>query len=81
MGVLHRASSTNTLIFSSMATIIFYDPARGYGYLRLHGTYEEFHFRRANLKAGPVAKGDLVRFVLREGKQGYFADEVEIAMA
>ena len=63
-----------------MGTIIFYDPARGHGYLRLQGTREEFHFRTGNLKGGPVRRGDLVRFVLRRGRQGYFADEVEIAI-
>lgn len=59
--------------------IIFYDPEKGYGYLRLAGTLEEFHFRRGNLAEGPVAKGDTVTFVLREGRQGYFADEVRRA--
>ena len=62
-----------------MGTIIYYDATRGHGYLRLQGTREEFYFRRANLRAGPVSKGDLVRFVLREGKQGYYADDIEIA--
>ena len=60
----------------SPGQIIFYDPERGYGYLRLTGTLEEFHFRRANLADGPVRKGDAVTFILREGRQGYFADAV-----
>lgn len=56
--------------------ILFYDPKKGYGYLRLTGTLEEFHFRHKNLKAGPVTGGDAVTFVLRQGSQGYYADEI-----
>ena len=56
--------------------IIFYLPEKGYGYLRLSGTREEFHFRRKHLTGAEVQSGDTVRFTLREGKQGYFADEI-----
>jgi len=59
--------------------VVFYDPEKGYGYLRLAGTLEEFHFRRGNLADGLVVKGDAVTFVLRQGRQGYFADEVKRA--
>lgn len=61
---------------SSLGTIVFYLPDRGYGYLRLHDTREEFYFRRGNLRAAAVGKGDVVRFVLRQNRQGYYADEV-----
>lgn len=68
-------------IQSSPGLVIFYDPEKGYGYLRLTGTREEFHFRRANLTDGPVKKGDAVTFLLREGKQGWFADGIKLAPA
>lgn len=56
--------------------IIFYLSDKGYGYLRLNGTREEFHFRAKNVMDGPVSAGDQVSFVLREGRQGNFADEI-----
>ncbi|MFK8165436.1 MAG: hypothetical protein AB8H12_23520 [Lewinella sp.] len=56
--------------------IIFYLSDKGYGYLRLIGTKEEFHFRTKNMLVGDLTKGDLVRFKLKEGKQGYYADEI-----
>lgn len=59
--------------------IVFYLPEKGYGYLRLAGTQEEFHFRAKNLKTVTVRAGDVVRFVLREGRQGYFADDISDA--
>ncbi|THH39433.1 S1 domain-containing protein [Neolewinella litorea] len=61
----------------SLGTIVFYLPDRGFGYLRLQGTREEFYFRRRNLLVPVVRKGDLVRFVLRDGPQGYYADAIE----
>ncbi|NJB86772.1 cold shock CspA family protein [Lewinella marina] len=63
----------------SFGTIVFYLPERGFGYLRLRGSREEFHFRRRNLLVATVRKGDLVRFVLRDGPQGYYADAIEPA--
>lgn len=63
----------------SLGTVIFYLPDRGYGYLRLRGSLEEFHFRRRNLRVPTVRKGELVRFVLRRGSQGYYADAIEPA--
>ncbi|MEM9928730.1 MAG: hypothetical protein AAF840_02825 [Bacteroidota bacterium] len=56
--------------------ILFYLPAKGYGYLRLQGTREEFYFRKANLLVAEVKKGDLVSFQLRSGRQGFFADQI-----
>lgn len=64
---------------SSLGTIVFYLPERGYGYLRLQGSLEEFHFRKQNLRVATVTRGDLVRFVLREGRQGWYADAIEAA--
>lgn len=56
--------------------IIFYLPDKGYGYLRLIGTHEEFHFRAKNMLEEGLTKGDMVRFKLKEGRQGYYADEI-----
>lgn len=64
---------------ASLGTVLFYLPEKGYGYLRLEGTREEFYFRRQHLAGPPVKKGDRVRFVLRDGRQGYYADAVELA--
>ncbi len=62
-----------------IGVVVFFLVDKGYGYLRLEGTREEFHFRSQNLAGRPPRKGDRVRFRLREGRQGYYADEVEIA--
>ena len=56
--------------------IIFYLSEKGYGYLRLQDTREEFHFRTKNMLDKNLAKGDVVRFRLKESKQGYYADEI-----
>ena len=61
-----------------LATVVFYLPERGYGYLRVADTREEFYFRAEHLRSPSVAAGDLVRFVLREGRRGYYADEVRV---
>ncbi|PPK85164.1 cold-shock-like DNA binding protein [Neolewinella xylanilytica] len=60
----------------SLGVVLFYLPEKGYGYLRLEGTREEFHFRKRNVVGRPPGKGDRVRFSLREGRQGYYADQV-----
>jgi len=57
--------------------ILFYLEDKGYGYLRLEGTREEFHFRKEHLLVDGVKQGELVRFRLREGRRGYYADEVQ----
>ena len=59
--------------------IIFYLPEKGYGYLRLPDTREEFHFRERNLLEDGVVAGDVVSFTLREGRQGYYADDIKKA--
>ena len=59
-----------------LGRVIFYLQDKGTGYLRLEGTREEFHFRRKNITSGELKKGDLVYFSLREGKQGWYADEI-----
>lgn len=64
---------------SHTGTVIFYLPAKGYGYLRLLGTREEFHFRTKNLAVDGLVAGDTVVFTLKEGKQGYYADEIKKA--
>lgn len=55
--------------------IIFYLPEKGYGYLRVADTREEFHFQEKHLQQ-PVRAGDRVRFALKQNRQGYFADQI-----
>ncbi len=55
--------------------VLFYLEDKDYGYIRLPDTREEFYFRKAQLRE-PVAAGDRVRFVLRQGRQGYYADAI-----
>lgn len=57
--------------------ILFYLPEKGYGYLRLLDTREEFHFREKNLLLSEAKTGDLVRFEIKQGRQGYFADQIQ----
>jgi cold shock CspA family protein len=57
--------------------IIFYLPEKGYGYLRVPDTREEFHFRKDNIQS-PVRAGDRVRFMLKQNRQGYFADQITL---
>ncbi len=61
-----------------LGVILVYLPAKGYGYIRLPDTREEFFFKKQNLRE-PVARGDYVTFVLREGQQGWYADEIRLA--
>lgn len=58
-------------------TILFYLPEKGYGYLRLLNTREEFYFREKNVRAPGLTAGDVVCFRIKQGRQGYFADEIE----
>jgi len=60
--------------------ILFYLSDKGYGYLRLLDTREEFHFRAKNVVASNLKKGDVVNFFLREGRQGYYADEIKLVL-
>ena len=62
-----------------LGELVFYLPDKGYGYVRLAGTREEFHFRAKNLRYDNPRAGDLVRFVLVTTRQGYFADVIERA--
>lgn len=56
-------------------TIVFYLADKGYGYVRVPDTREEFRFRTVNLLE-PVQAGDWVSFVLKQRKNDYFADEI-----
>ncbi len=59
--------------------ILFYLAEKGQGYLRLVGTAEEFFFTTRQLQCLSVRKGDLVTFIPREGRNGYFADAIMAA--
>ncbi len=52
--------------------IQFFMERKGYGYVRVPETREEFHFREKALLE-PVKKGDRVVFEIKENKQGLFA--------
>ena len=54
----------------------FYLEKKGYGYIRVPETREEFYVPRRELKE-PVERGDKVRFVIKENKQGLYAAAVE----
>ena len=54
----------------------FFLEQKGYGYIRVPETREEFYVHRRHLK-GPVKTGDQVRFVINEDQQGLYAAEVE----
>lgn len=54
----------------------FFLESKGYGYVRVPETREEFHFRRKALRT-PVKKGDQVRFRLVENRHGLFAVDLE----
>lgn len=53
----------------------FYLREKGYGYIRVPETREEFYVHQSQLRT-PVQKGDEVVFKIEEGKQGAIAVEV-----
>jgi len=56
--------------------IQFFIESKGFGYVRVPETREEFHVRRQHLLT-PVQKGDQVRFAIKENKRGMHAVAVE----
>lgn len=60
-------------------TIIFYLEDKRYGYLRLQGTREEFHFRAKNLNYSGPQPGDLVTFRIKKTGQGFVAHDINRA--
>ena len=61
----------------AIGQVVFYLSDKGYGYIRLADTREEFHFRRKHLLE-PVHAGSWVQFELRQNKQGWFADAIRL---
>jgi len=55
----------------------FFLADKGYGYIRVPESREEFFVHRKQLMQ-PVARGTKVRFIVRENKQGAFAAEVRV---
>lgn len=55
----------------------FFLEERGYGYIRVPETREEFYVHRRHL-LGPVKKGDVVIFDIQENKQGAYAVHVRL---
>jgi cold shock CspA family protein len=60
----------------SIGIVQFFLEQKGFGYIRVPETREEFYVHRRHLKA-PVKRGDKVRFVIQEDQQGMYAAEVE----
>ncbi|NRA48877.1 MAG: cold shock domain-containing protein [Phaeodactylibacter sp.] len=58
-----------------IGVVQFFLKDKGYGYIRLPDTREEYFVHQRNLLQ-PIERGMKVQFVLKENKQGAFADEV-----
>ena len=54
----------------------FYVTKKGYGYIRVPETREEFFIHKKHLLS-PIQKGDVVTFEIGEDKQGMFAKNVK----
>ena len=55
----------------------FFIPSKGYGFIRVVATKEEFYFKQKPIQDGPVLqKGDEVRFELTEDRHGLQAIKV-----
>jgi cold shock CspA family protein len=53
----------------------FFLEKKGYGYIRIPETREEFYVQKKQLLE-PVKKGDRVSFEIKESKQGLYATKV-----
>lgn len=56
--------------------IQFYLEKKGYGYIRVPETREEFYFTKKALTF-PVEKGQIVQFKISEDQQGLFATDIK----
>ncbi len=54
----------------------FFIEKKGYGYIRVTETREEFYVHRKHLLE-PIKKGDSVCFELKEDRHGLYADQVK----
>ena len=54
----------------------FFIIKKGYGYIRVPETKEEFFVHKKHLLS-PIQKGDVVNFEIGEDKQGMFAKNVK----
>jgi cold shock CspA family protein len=57
--------------------IQFYESKKGYGYVRVPSTREEFFVHKKHLDI-PVCKGDWIRFDVMEDKQGLKAVNIRL---
>lgn len=55
-----------------LGRIKFFIAEKGYGYIRVEATFEEFFFKQKELKY-IVKKGDRVSFDLKENRHGLYA--------
>lgn len=58
----------------------FFLEKKGYGYIRIPETREEFYVSKKQLLE-PVKKGDRVSFEIKENKQGLYAAKVSLEKA
>lgn len=56
--------------------IQFYIRNKGYGYIRVDATHEEFHFRERHLLSA-IEDGDTVAFEIGEDAGGFFAKDIQ----
>lgn len=56
--------------------IQFYIRSKGYGYIRVDTSHEEFHFRERHLLSA-IEDGDAVEFEIGEDSGGFFAKAIQ----
>ncbi len=54
----------------------FYIRSKGYGYIRVDATHEEFHFRERHVLS-EIEDGDKVCFEIGEDMDGFFAKNIQ----
>lgn len=59
--------------------IQFYLKNRGFGYIRIPETGEEYHFAEKNLTE-EIEDKDVVKFELKKTKHGFYADSISKTM-
>jgi len=62
---------------TTIGIVLFYLPAKGYGYVRVPDTHEEFRFRTTDLLQ-VVQAGDRVRFTIKHEKKEYRATAITL---
>ena len=55
----------------------YYEKEKGYGYIRVQESKEEFYVKQKDLQQ-MIKRGDLVSFDLKEDRHGVYASDVKI---